>query len=127
MTIDGVSEHTRGQKAHLGIADALGKLAQADARFVLLFEHGTLQVEMYVPRGPSGEKIDPQQPHTRDEIYVVAQGCGIFFDGDARRRCQVGDLIFAPAACEHRFEDFSDDFAVWVMFYGPEGGEAMES
>ena len=25
---------------------------------------------------------------------------------------------------EHRFEDFSDDFAAWVVFYGPSGGEA---
>jgi hypothetical protein len=24
---------------------------------------------------------------------------------------------------EHRFEAFSEDFAVWVFFYGPEGGE----
>ena len=23
----------------------------------------------------------------------------------------------------HWFERFSDDFAVWVLFYGPEGGE----
>ena len=23
----------------------------------------------------------------------------------------------------HRFEEFSDDFLVWVFFYGPEGGE----
>jgi hypothetical protein len=22
-----------------------------------------------------------------------------------------------------RFEDFSDDFATWVIFYGPPGGE----
>jgi hypothetical protein len=26
--------------------------------------------------------------------------------------------------CVHRFEEFSDDLAVWVMFYGPDGGEA---
>lgn len=25
---------------------------------------------------------------------------------------------------EHRFEVFTGDFAVWVMFYGAEGGEA---
>jgi hypothetical protein len=25
---------------------------------------------------------------------------------------------------EHRFEEFSDDLVVWVIFYGPEGGEA---
>jgi hypothetical protein len=23
----------------------------------------------------------------------------------------------------HRFEEFSDDLVVWVVFYGPEGGE----
>jgi hypothetical protein len=34
-----------------------------------------------------------------------------------------GDMLFVPARMEHRFEDFSDDFATWVMFYGPAGGE----
>jgi hypothetical protein len=24
----------------------------------------------------------------------------------------------------HRFDDFRGDFSAWVMFYGPEGGEA---
>jgi len=27
------------------------------------------------------------------------------------------------AGVTHRFEEFSDDFGAWVMFYGPEGGE----
>jgi hypothetical protein len=27
----------------------------------------------------------------------------------------------------HRFEAFSDDLAVWVIFYGVEGGEAVSS
>jgi len=27
------------------------------------------------------------------------------------------------AGVEHRFEDFSADFAVWRVFYGVEGGE----
>ena len=34
-----------------------------------------------------------------------------------------GDLLFVPAGVEHRFEEFSDDLAVWVVFYGPDGGE----
>ena len=34
-----------------------------------------------------------------------------------------GTVIFVPAAIEHRFVDFSDDFATWVVFWGPEGGE----
>ena len=31
--------------------------------------------------------------------------------------------MLIAAGTEHRFEDFSDDLAVWVVFYGPDGGE----
>ena len=31
--------------------------------------------------------------------------------------------LFVAAGQVHRFEDFSNDFAVWVFFYGPDGGE----
>jgi len=124
--IDCTSKATRGEKAHLCQDRALSRLQQSGgARSVLLFEHGTLQVKMYVPRDSNGELIDPQTPHTRDELYVVARGNGVFFNGESRRKFEIGDLIFAPAGSQHRFEDFSEDFAVWVMFYGPEGGEAI--
>jgi len=32
-------------------------------------------------------------------------------------------VLFVPARVEHRFEEFSDDFATWVIFWGPKGGE----
>jgi hypothetical protein len=32
-----------------------------------------------------------------------------------------------PARASHRFLDYSGDFATWVMFYGPEGGESAET
>ena len=81
--------------------------------------HGSMIVEYYAPRGS-----DRQQPHTRDELYVIAAGTGTFLNGDARHPFTPGDVIFVPAGVVHRFEDFSDDFATWVIFYGPEGGEA---
>ena len=37
---------------------------------------------------------------------------------------EPGDLLFVPAGTVHRFEGFTDDLAVWVFFYGPEGGES---
>lgn len=90
-------------------------------RFVTLFQHGSLLVELYAPCGN-----DPQQPHTRDEVYIVVEGKGFFvIDGD-RHSFDRGDFLFAPAGVPHRFEDFTDDLAVWVLFYGPEGGEASE-
>lgn len=83
------------------------------------FVHGTLEVEIYKPQG-----TDPQQPHRRDEVYVVISGTGWFVDGEDRRRFGPGDFIFVPAGRVHRFEDFTTDFATWVFFYGPDGGEA---
>jgi len=55
---------------------------------------------------------------------VVVQGSGEFVNGDDRQRFGPGDLLFVPAHVAHRFERFTDDLAVWVIFYGPVGGEA---
>src|SRR5215472_11937759 len=97
----------------------LAKLPTAEGkRFIELFQHGSLSVEFYAPRGS-----DPQQPHTRDEVYVVVSGSGKFFLAGASEPFATGDVLFAPAGVEHRFVDFTDDFATWVFFYGPEGGE----
>jgi len=37
----------------------------------------------------------------------------------------AGDFLCALAGAERRFDNFSDDLAVWVIFYGPEGGESF--
>lgn len=109
-----------GKCRNLSLGAALAKLPPpAGELAVSMFSHGSLEVELYAPRD-----VDTQTPHTRDEVYVVARGSGYFFDGDGREAIAAGSLIFVPAGQVHRFEDFSPDFAVWVMFYGPEGGEA---
>ena len=82
---------------------------------VPVFTRGELSVELYAPQDE-----DRQKPHSRDEVYVVARGIATFFDGEARRRVEPGAFIFVEAGRVHRFEQFSDDFAVWVIFYGPE-------
>ncbi len=105
--------------ATLRLAEALGQLPAPDGkRFATIFPHGSLLVEIYAPEGH-----DPQQPHSRDEIYFVARGKGEFVCGESRKSFDPSDLLFAAAGVPHRFENFSDDFAVWVIFYGPEGGE----
>ena len=105
---------------HLTVAEALARLpGPKGERFVELFGHGTLSVELYAPRG-----ADPQSPHTRDEVYVVVEGRGQFRNGETVHRFGPGDVLFVPAGAVHRFEAFSDDLVVWVFFYGPEGGEA---
>ena len=44
-------------------------------------------------------------------------------NGGTRRPFEAGEVLFAAAGVEHCFEDFTTNFATWVFFYGPEGGE----
>jgi mannose-6-phosphate isomerase-like protein (cupin superfamily) len=107
----------------LTTTEALAALRAARARggkeFIEVFRHGTLTVEVYRPEG-----VDRQTPHTRDEVYVVIAGSGWFVNGGERHRFEAGQVLFVPAGIVHRFEEFSADFATWVFFYGPEGGES---
>ena len=118
MTADSSNKSDEGGRA-FALAEALARVPTPEGkRFVTVFERGQLLVEIYAPRGR-----DPQQPHARDEAYVVARGSGEFVHGERRERFGPGAFLFAPAGLPHRFENFTDDLAVWVIFYGPEGGE----
>ena len=62
-------------------------------------------------------------PHTQDELYLVQRGSAQFSGGGDRFAVAPGDAFFVPAGADHRFDDFTPDFASWVVFYGPQGGE----
>lgn len=102
----------------ISIETATKLLEESKSLFTELFKHGTLVVEFYKPN-----KVDYQKPHVRDEIYVVASGTGVFYNGGKRWNFKAGDFLFVPAGVAHRFENFSEDFSTWVFFYGPVGGE----
>ena len=75
-------------------------------------------IEIWKPEG-----VDTQQPHVQDELYFVVHGEGEFVHGNQRDHVGAGDVLFVAAQLPHRFESFSADFVVWVVFYGPNGGE----
>lgn len=105
---------------HVSIQEAIQQLAEEkDERFTVVMQHGTMRIEYYMPK-----EVDPQMPHMQDEIYVIASGHAKFFRDGERVQCKPGDVLFVPAKMVHRFENFSEDFATWVIFYGAEGGEA---
>lgn len=73
------------------------------------------------------EGADPQTPHDQDELYIVVSGTGTFVRGAERVSFGPHEVLFAAAHEMHRFEHLSDDFATWVVFYGPVGGESPRS
>ena len=80
----------------------------------LAFEGDGIEVRYYAPRGK-----DTQTPHDRDEFYFVISGSGTFQRAGEKVKYGPGDMLFAAAGEEHRFLDFTPDFATWVLFYGP--------
>lgn len=80
--------------------------------FLEFFKSGNFSMEIYKP-----DKVDLQNPHLQDEVYIIHSGSSKFRRGDEILDCTAGDFLFVPAQMEHRFFDFTEDFATWVIFY----------
>ena len=102
----------------IDVLEAKENLESSNKIFDELFKHGTLSVEIYTPK-----VIDKQNPHDKDEIYVVISGKSDFYFEGETTEVKTGDFLFVPAGKEHRFVSFSEDFTTWAFFYGPKGGE----
>ncbi len=86
-----------------------------------VLRRGTLDIKLSL--GQFAPRPNQQEPHAQDEIYVVVSGRGVLQHGERRDRFEAGDLLFVPAGTDHSLQEFSDDLAVWVIFFGPVGGE----
>ena len=104
---------------HQPAEQALRQLQESGKEFLELFGYGTLSLEVYKP-----VEHDHQQPHERDEVYFIISGSGIFNLEGTLSHFRPGDFFFVPARAEHRFQQFTEDFGTWVIFYGPKGGES---
>jgi mannose-6-phosphate isomerase-like protein (cupin superfamily) len=110
----------RSRVIHLAEAQA-GIPGPAGEHAVSFLRRGTLNARLSLGRFAPLPR--PTAPHAQDEVYVVMRGRGVFFHDGKRESFEAGDLLFVAAGTEHRFEDFTEDLAVWVIFYGPDGGE----
>jgi mannose-6-phosphate isomerase-like protein (cupin superfamily) len=109
--------------SHRFSAAAQAAIAAANQHepYSVALRRGTLELGYYTP-----VEVDHQQPHDQDEVYVIVSGSGRFLNDGIEHDFAPGDALFVPAGVEHRFVVFSEDTEMWVVFYGPPGGEAME-
>ena len=80
--------------------------------FTTAFRLGNVSLEFFAPRG-----TDYQTVHEEDEFYFIVKGAGELIIETERFKCAVGDAFFVPAKAPHHFENFSEDFATWAMFF----------
>lgn len=87
------------------VADALNALDKSGKECKQLFGHGSLVLEIYKP-----QETDKQQPHSRDEVYIIISGKGSFLNDGIMTHFYPGDFLFVAAGKEHRFIKYSKDF-----------------
>jgi len=103
----------------LRFAEARARIpGPAGEHAVSVLQRGTLHLKLSLPVPPNR-----QTPHTQDEVYLIVRGRGLLVNEGEREAFEPGDVLFVAAGAEHHFEDCTDDLAVWVVFYGREGGE----
>lgn len=97
----------------MSVAEALAQLSESRGTYKVLQRSRDGDVGMYKP-----VRVDLQAPHDRDEAYVIAAGRGeVQLDG-RKHPVETGDVVYVPKGMEHRFVNFTDDFATWVFFFG---------
>ncbi len=66
----------------------------------------------FAPRG-----TDYQTFHDEGEFYFIIRGSGELKIEDKTFSCETGDVFFIPAKVMHHFENFTEDFATWAIFF----------
>jgi hypothetical protein len=72
-----------------------------------------------------------RERRTRESTYASrttrwSGGRGVLIHDGRRDPFESGDVLFVAAGSEHHYEDFTEDLALWRVFYGPRGGEVPE-
>jgi len=94
---------------------------RSDERYLEFLRVPSLSVGLYAL--PAGG-IDPQRPHTEDEVYYVVSGRASIRVGAADRPVEPGSIVFVAAGAEHRFHSIAEDLTLLVFFAPAEGSQA---
>lgn len=95
------------------IADLIEERRRQARPYLEFLRVPALSAGLYVL--PAGG-VDPQQPHTEDEVYYVVSGRGAVRVGAEDRAVAAGSIVFVYAGVEHRFHSIEEELAILVFF-----------
>ena len=95
------------------MSDLLSQRAALGQLYLEFFAAPTMSIGVYELAAGS---VDPQQPHTEDEVYYVVGGRGQVQIGDDDREICPGSVIFVGAGVGHRFHTILEDLKLLVVF-----------
>ena len=80
--------------------------------YEVFFESPSLELGVYVLVAP---EPDDQDPHDRDELYVVLEGEGVLTVEGNEQKLRPGDAAFVAASDDHRFSGY-ERLVLFVLF-----------
>lgn len=69
----------------------------------------------------SAGDVDEQEPHDRDEVYVVLAGEAVLDIAGVARAVSTGSVAYVPAGVRHGFAEVRAALRVLVLFAGKRG------
>lgn len=93
--------------------DLISRQKDSDKLYLEFLEVPDLSMGLYVL--PAGG-IDPQSPHTEDEVYYVVSGRAKIRVADEDRDVQGGSIVHVAKNVEHKFHSIEEELRVLVFF-----------
>ena len=91
----------------------LEERARSDRHYLEFLRVPSVSLGVY--RLPVGG-VDPQSPHTEDEVYYVVSGRAQIHVGEEDRSVAPGSIVFVAANVPHRFHTIEEELIVLVFF-----------
>lgn len=95
------------------LANLIAQRETSGKRYLEFLRVPDLSMGLYVL--PAGG-VDPQSPHTEDEVYYVVSGRAQIRVADEDRAVQVGSIVYVAKNVEHRFHSIEEELMVLVFF-----------
>ena len=97
------------------LADLISQRADSNKLYLEFLKVPNLSMGLYVL--PAGG-VDPQLPHTEDEVYYVVSGRAQIKVADEDRAVQAGSIVYVAKNVEHRFHSIEEELTV-IVFFAP--------
>ena len=96
-----------------GLSDLRSRLLEGGDLYLEFLRVESMSAGLYAL--PAGG-VDPQDPHSEDEVYYVISGRAAINIAGQVRSVQAGSVIFVAKNIEHGFVDIDEDLEVLVLF-----------
>jgi mannose-6-phosphate isomerase-like protein (cupin superfamily) len=95
------------------LAQLLEERKQSNKLYLEFLKVPDLSMGLYIL---PADGIDPQSPHTEDEVYYVVSGRAKIQVADEVRDVQAGSIVYVAKNVEHRFHSIEEELTVLVFF-----------